>query len=95
MPTALPRSFKTRLVSRATKSPTIAQFLAADNHVVPEDLSAAELRAEIVAQFQQAFPEYRVLKIIPAPDERARRRQTLRNGPKATLIGTASAEADE
>jgi hypothetical protein len=45
----------------------------------------------VVAQFQGAFPEYRLLKVIPSPGEaRPRRRQTLRNEPNATLIGTAS-----
>jgi hypothetical protein len=60
---------------------------------VPEDLSAAEIRAEIVAQFQAAFPEYRLLKVIPAPDERPRRRQSFRNEPNATMIGTATEPA--
>jgi hypothetical protein len=77
------------LLDRAYGKPK--QFLATDNDVVPEDLSAAEIRAEIVAQFQVAFPEYRLLKVVPAPSEaRPRRRQTLRNEPSATLIGTAS-----
>ena len=78
------------LLDRAYGKPT--QFLATDNDVVPENLSAAEIRAEIVAQFQAAFPEYRLLKVIPAPGELRRgRRQTLKNGPAATiLIGTAN-----
>jgi hypothetical protein len=77
------------LLDRAYGKPT--QFLATDNDIVPEDLSAAEIRAEILAQFQAAFPEYRLLKVIPAPGEpRPRRRQTLRNEPNATLIGTAT-----
>jgi hypothetical protein len=76
------------LLDRAYGKPT--QFLATDNDVVPENLSADEIRAEIIAQFQQAFPEYRVLKVIPAPGEaRPGRRQTRKNGPAATtLIGT-------
>jgi hypothetical protein len=68
-------------------------FLATDNDVVPENLSAAEIRAEIIAQFQAAFPEYRWLKVIPAPDKRPRRRQSFRNEPNATLIGTATEPA--
>ena len=52
-------------------------------------LSAAEIRAEMVALFQRAFPEYRLLKVIPAPGEaRLRRRQPVRNETDATLIGT-------
>jgi len=71
------------------------QFLATDNDIVPEDLSAAEIRAEIVAQFQAAFPEYRLLKVVPAPSEaRPRRRQTLKNESNVTLIGTAKPELD-
>jgi hypothetical protein len=50
---------------------------------LPADLSAAEIRAEIIAQFQAAFPEYRLLKVIPAPGERAGRRQTPRSGSGA------------
>jgi hypothetical protein len=76
------------LLDRAYGKPT--QFLATDNDIVPEHLSAAEIRAEIVAQFQTAFPEYRLLKVIPARAEaRPGRRQTLRRQPNATLIGTA------
>ena len=76
------------LLDRAYGKPTL---LATDNDVVPENLSAAELRAEIVAQFRQAFPEYRVLKVIPAPGvARPGRRQTLKNRPTTTLIGAAS-----
>jgi Family of unknown function (DUF5681) len=68
------------------------QFLATDDDVIPEDMSAAELRAEIVAQFEQAFPEYRVLKVVPSLNQRpAKRRQTLTNGPPAALIGSAAA----
>lgn len=78
------------LLDRAYGKPT--QFLATDHDVVPEPLNAAELRAEIVAQFQEAFPEYRLLKVIPAPGgARSGRRQTRKNGPAATtLIGTAN-----
>jgi len=77
------------LLDRAYGKPT--QFLATDNDIVPEDLSVAEMRAEIVAQFQTAFPEYRLLKVVPAPgNARPGRRQTLKNAPTATLIGTAS-----
>jgi uncharacterized protein DUF5681 len=76
------------LLDRAYGKPT--QFLAADNDVLPENLSAAELRAELVAQFQQACPEYRLIKVIPAENKAGiRRRQTLGSGPNATLIGTA------
>jgi hypothetical protein len=77
------------LLDRAYGEPT--QFLATDDDVIPEDMSAAELRAEIVAQFVQAFPEYRVLKVVPPPNERAaKRRQTLTNGPPAALISSAA-----
>jgi hypothetical protein len=55
------------LLDRAYGKPT--QFLAADSDVIPENPSAAELRAEIIAQFQQAFPEYRLLKVIPAENK--------------------------
>jgi hypothetical protein len=69
------------ILDRAYGKPT--QFLATDNDILPADLSAAEIRAEIVAQFQAAFPEYRLLKVIPAPGEgRARRRQTPRSGAR-------------
>jgi hypothetical protein len=75
------------LLDRGYGKPT--QFLAADDDVVPANLSAAEIRAEMLAVFQRAFPEYRLLKVIPAPGEgRPRRRQTLRNEPSPTLIGT-------
>jgi hypothetical protein len=51
----------------------------------------SEIRAEILAQFQVAFPEYRLLKVVPAPGQaRPGRRQTVRNQPNATLIGTAN-----
>jgi hypothetical protein len=76
------------VLDRAYGKPT--QFLAADDDVVPANLSAAELRAEMVAQFQRAFPEYRLIKVIPAENRAGtRRRQTLRSGPNATLIGPA------
>jgi hypothetical protein len=53
------------------------QLLATDNDILPVGLSAAELRGEIIAQFQAASPEYRLLKVIPASEEaRPRRRQT-------------------
>ena len=45
------------MLDRAYGKPT--QFLAADDDVVPANLSAAELRAEMLALFQQTFPEYR------------------------------------
>lgn len=49
------------------------QFLAADNDVVPEDVGADELRADIFADFQRIFPDYRLvpsrtLKVIAGPD---------------------------
>ena len=62
------------------------QFLATDNDIVPEDLSADETRAEIIAQFQAAFPEYRLLKVIPAPgDARPGRRQAVKNHQHDTV----------
>ncbi len=50
------------------------QFLAADNDVVPENLSADELRAQIFADVQRAFPDYRLvpnkkLRVISGPDK--------------------------
>jgi hypothetical protein len=50
------------------------QFVATDNDVVPQDVDADELRAEIVADFQRIFPDYRLvpnkrLKVITGPDE--------------------------
>ena len=41
----------------------IAALVTPRNDVVPEELSADELRAQILAQFQRAFPEYR---LVPA-----------------------------
>jgi hypothetical protein len=76
------------LLDRGYGKPT--QFLAADNDSVPETLSAAELRDEIIAEFHEIFPEYRLLKVVPAPGEKPPRRpQTIRSEPKATLIGTS------
>ena len=52
------------------------------------------MRAEIVEQFQTAFPEYRLLKVVPALSKaRPRRRQTIRNVPSGTLIGTTERSA--
>ena len=50
------------------------QFVAADNDVAPEDVGVDELRAEIVADIQRIFPDYRLvpsrtLKVISGPDE--------------------------
>ena len=76
------------LLDRAYGKPT--QFLATDNDILPADLSAAGIRAEIIAQFQAAFPEYRLLKVVPAPGEaRPGRRQSLTNQSNGTLVGTA------
>jgi hypothetical protein len=75
------------LLDRAYGKPT--QFLTTDNDVLPENLSADEIRAEIIAQFQEAFPDYRVLKVVPSPNEsRLGRRQTLTNGPAAAALET-------
>jgi hypothetical protein len=77
------------LLDRGYGKPT--QFLATDDDAVPEKLSAAELRAEMVDLFQRTFPEYRLLKVVPAPSQgRPRRRQTLKNECDVTLIGTAN-----
>jgi hypothetical protein len=78
------------LLDRAYGRPT--QFLATDSDATPENLSADELRAEIIAQVQQALPEYRLLKVVPPPIEsRRRRQQTLTNRPPPALIETSTA----
>ena len=64
------------LLDRGFGKPT--QFLATDTDIVPEKLSADELRAQILAEFQRAFPEYRLvpakrLKVIPGPSDAASR----------------------
>jgi hypothetical protein len=77
------------LLDRAYGKPT--QFLATDDDVIPANLSADEIRAELIAQFQQALPEYRVLKVVTPTDERRpRRQQTLTNRPPAALIETST-----
>ena len=50
-----------------------AQFVAADNEPASNDLNLDELRAELLADVQRIFPEYRLvpakrLKVIPGPD---------------------------
>jgi hypothetical protein len=60
------------LLDRGFGKPT--QFLAADNDALPAELSAKEIRAEMLVQFQKVFPECRVvpikrLKVISGPDE--------------------------
>ncbi len=50
------------------------QFLAAGNDVVPDDVGVDELRAEIFADFQRMFPDYRLvpnkrLRVITGPNE--------------------------
>jgi hypothetical protein len=47
------------LLDRGFGRPT--QFVAADNDVLPENLTAEELRAQIFAEFQQIFPDYRMV----------------------------------
>ena len=59
------------LLDRGFGKPT--QFVAADNEPALEDLNLEELRAEILADVQRIFPEYRLvpakrLKVIPGPD---------------------------
>jgi hypothetical protein len=73
------------LLDRAYGKP--AQFLATGDDVIPEDLSADEIRAEIIARFQEALPDYRILKVVPSPGEsRPRRRQTLTNDPRPAAL---------
>ena len=60
------------LLDRGFGKPT--QFVAADNEPALEDLNLEELRAEILADVQRIFPEYRLvpakrLKVIPGPDK--------------------------
>jgi hypothetical protein len=50
------------------------QFVAADNEPPLNDLNLDELRAELLADVQRIFPEYRLvpakrLKVIPGPDK--------------------------
>jgi hypothetical protein len=78
------------LLDRAYGKPT--QCLATDDDVIPEDMSAAELREELVAQVQRAFPGYRLLKVVPAPSESRRRRQSFTNEPSPTLMAPRRAE---
>ena len=59
------------LLDRGFGKPT--QFVAADNEPALEDLNLEELRAELLAEVQRIFPEYRLvpakrLKVIPGPD---------------------------
>jgi hypothetical protein len=37
------------------------QFLAADDDIIRDDISAEELRAELFADFEQIFPEYEMV----------------------------------
>jgi hypothetical protein len=51
-----------------------AQFVAADNEPALNDLNLDELRAELLADVQRIFPEYRLvpakrLKVIPGSDK--------------------------
>ena len=60
------------LLDRGFGKPT--QFVAADNEPALEDLNLEELRAEILADFERSFPEYRVvrakqLKVISGREE--------------------------
>jgi hypothetical protein len=48
------------LLDRGFGKPT--QFVAADNEPALEDLNLEELRAEILADFERSFPEYRVVR---------------------------------
>jgi hypothetical protein len=59
------------LLDRGFGKPT--QFVAADNEPALEDLNLGELRAELLAEVQRIFPEYRLvpakrLKVIPGSD---------------------------
>jgi hypothetical protein len=59
------------LLDRGFGKPT--QFVAADNEPALDDLNLDELRAELLAEVQRIFPEYRLvpakrLKVIPGPD---------------------------
>jgi hypothetical protein len=76
------------LLDRAYGKPT--QFLATDDDVIPANLSADEIRAEIVARFQEAMPDYRLLKVVPSPSGgRPKRQQTFTNGPQASALETS------
>ena len=60
------------LLDRGFGKPT--QFVAADNEPALEDLNLEELRAELLAEVQRIFPEYRLvlakkLKVIPGSDK--------------------------
>ena len=61
------------LLDRAYGKPT--QFVAAENdEQALNDLNLEELRAEILADLERVFPEYRLvpaqqLKVIPGPEE--------------------------
>ena len=61
------------LLDRAYGKPT--QFVAAENdEQALNDLNLEELRAEILADLERGFPEYRLvpaqqLKVIPGPEE--------------------------
>jgi hypothetical protein len=62
------------LLDRGFGKPT--QFVAADNEPAVEDLNLEELRAEILADFERCFPEYRLvrerrLKMISRTEETA------------------------
>ena len=48
------------LLDRGFGKPT--QFVAADNEPALEDLNLEELRAEILADFERCFPEYRLVR---------------------------------
>ena len=60
------------LLDRGFGKPT--QFVAADNEPALEDLNLEELRAELLADVERIFPEYRLvpakrLKVIPGSDK--------------------------
>ena len=60
------------LLDRGFGKPT--QFVAADNEPALEDLNLEELRAELLAEVQRIFPEYRLgpakrLTVVPGSDK--------------------------
>ncbi len=49
------------LFDRGFGKPT--QFVAADNEAIPSDMSAAELKTEVLASFATLFPEFRIVPV--------------------------------
>ena len=78
------------LLDRGFGKPT--QFVAADNEPALEDLNLEELRAELLAEVQRIFPEYRLvpakrLTVIPGSEPQPGCAR-LSPCPKTKLTGT-------